>query len=89
MTPDTVMAVAREATLTAFFVAAPILGVILLTGLIVSVVQAVTQVQEMTLTFIPKVVGVALVLGLLGHWMLGRLVGFTVTLLGNLPAYAR
>ena len=68
---------------------APVLGVILVTGLLVSIVQAVTQVQEMTLTFIPKVLAVAVVLALLGHWMLGRLVGFTVTLLQNLPAYAR
>jgi flagellar biosynthetic protein FliQ len=89
MTPDTVLAVAREATLTALLVSAPVLGVILVTGLLVSVVQAVTQVQEMTLTFIPKVLAVAVVLALLGHWMLGRLVGFTVTLLQNLPAYAR
>ena len=89
MTPDTVLAVAREATLTALLISAPVLGVILVTGLLVSIVQAVTQVQEMTLTFIPKVLAVAVVLALLGHWMLGRLVGFTVTLLQNLPAYAR
>ena len=56
-----------------------------------SVFQAVTQIQEMTLTFIPKLVAILGVLGLFGHWMLMRLVGFTVTLLsqpGHLHALA-
>ena len=87
MNPDAVMALGREAALTALVVGGPILGAVLLTGLVVSVVQAVTQVQEMTLTFIPKVIAVALVLAAFGHWMLGRLVGFSATLLGGLSAY--
>jgi flagellar biosynthetic protein FliQ len=89
VTPDTVLALGREAALTALWVGGPILGVVLLTGLVVSVVQAVTQVQEMTLTFIPKVVAVGLVIALLGHWMLGRLVGFSTALLGGLANYGR
>jgi flagellar biosynthetic protein FliQ len=87
--PDAVLALGREAALTALAVGGPILGAVLLTGLVVSVVQAVTQVQEMTLTFIPKVIAVGLVLALLGHWMLGRLVGFSTSLLGGLAAYGR
>ena len=89
MNPDAVLALGREAALTALAVGGPILGAVLLTGLVVSVVQAVTQVQEMTLTFIPKVIAVGLVLALLGHWMLGRLVGFSTSLLGGLAAYGR
>jgi flagellar biosynthetic protein FliQ len=58
-------------------------------GLVVSVVQAVTQVQEASLTFIPKVAAVLGVIALLGHWMLGQMLGFTATLLTNLPMYAR
>ncbi len=89
MTPDVVLALGRESALMVLWIAGPLLGVILATGLVVSVFQAVTQVQEMTLTFVPKIIAVALVMALLGHWMLGRLVGFTTTLLMNLPAYAR
>lgn len=59
----------------------PILAVTLFTGLLVSVFQAVTSVQEMTLTFVPKLVGVGLVLALMGSWMLTTLVGFTNTCL--------
>ncbi|HTY79016.1 MAG TPA: flagellar biosynthesis protein FliQ [Candidatus Bathyarchaeia archaeon] len=89
MTPDTVMSLARESALLILILAGPILGAGLVVGLAVSIFQAVTQIQEMTLSFIPKLVVILAVLGLLGHWMLGRLVGFTVSLLGNLDAYAR
>ena len=89
MTPDVVMGLARDSALVVLMVGGPILGVILVTGLAVSVVQAITQVQEMTLTFIPKVAAVIGVLALLGHWMLGQLVAFTTALLTNLPTYAR
>lgn len=89
MTPDTVMSLARESALLILILAGPILGAGLVVGLAVSIFQAVTQIQEMTLSFIPKLVVILAVLGLLGHWMLGRLVGFTVSLLGNLDAYTR
>lgn len=59
-------------------VALPILAVTLFLGLLVSVFQAITQVQEMTLTFVPKLIGVGLVLTLMGSWMLNTLVKFTV-----------
>ncbi len=55
----------------------PILTVTLFLGLLVSIFQALTQIQEMTLTFVPKLVGVALVLALVGNWMLGSVVSFT------------
>lgn len=58
-------------------VSLPILAVTLFLGLLVSVFQAVTQVQEATLTFVPKLIGVGLVLTLLGSWMLNTLVKFT------------
>ena len=88
MTPDLVLSLAREAALLILVLAGPILGAGLVVGLAVSVFQAVTQIQEMTLTFIPKLVAVLLVVALLGHWMLGQLLGFTVTLLNNLDTYA-
>ncbi|ODU53050.1 hypothetical protein ABT09_02190, partial [bacterium SCN 57-13] len=57
-------------------VSLPILAVTLFLGLLVSVFQAVTQVQEMTLTFVPKLVGVAIILAFMGNWMLTTLVQF-------------
>ena len=89
MTPDMVLALGRESAQVVLLVAGPILIAGLVTGLAVSIVQAVTQIQEMTLTFIPKILAMVAVLALLGHWMLGQLVGFTASLLGNLHLYAR
>lgn len=64
---------------------APILVISLAIGLIVSLFQSVTQIQEVTLSFVPKLVGVGLVLMLSGHWMLGELVGFTNHLFDMIP----
>jgi flagellar biosynthetic protein FliQ len=89
VTPDLALSLARDSTLEILVLAGPILGAGLIVGLAVSVFQAVTQIQEMTLTFIPKLIAILAVLALLGHWMLHRLVGFTTTLLGSLDMYAR
>ena len=72
-----VMDLARHALTVALMVSLPILAVSLFTGLSVSVFQALTQVQEMTLTFLPKVIGSAIVIMLMGSWMLTTLVRFT------------
>ena len=64
---------------------APILLVSLGIGMAVSLVQSVTQIQEASLSFVPKLVGVGIVLVLGGHWMLGELVGFTVRLFEMVP----
>ena len=61
----------------------------LVAGLIVSVFQALTQINEVTLTFIPKIVATAAALALFGPWMLTRLTTFTTTLFLSLPAYVR
>jgi len=66
-------------------VTAPILIASLAVGLTVAVFQSVTQIQEMTLTFVPKLLTVAIVLLVTGHWMLGRVVGFTNELYGMIP----
>lgn len=89
MTPDLVLSLARDSGMVILYVAGPILGASLVTGLIVSVFQAVTQIQEATLTFIPKLVAVLVVVALFGNWMLGHLLGYTVGLLTNLSAYGR
>lgn len=55
----------------------PILAVSLFVGLLVSILQALTQIQEQTLSFVPKLIGVALVVAMMGHWMLSEMVGYT------------
>ncbi|HJL14914.1 MAG TPA: type III secretion system export apparatus subunit SctS [Sandaracinaceae bacterium LLY-WYZ-13_1] len=68
------------------WVSAPALAVALVVGLGVAILSAATQVQEPSLTFVPKLVGVALVLAVTGGWMAGQLVGFTDTLWRAIPA---
>jgi flagellar biosynthesis protein FliQ len=89
MTPDVALSLARETSMLLLIIAGPVLAVGLVVGLAVSVFQAVTQIQEMTLTFIPKLLGIMLVMALLGHFMLDQLLVFTTTLLNNLDLYAR
>jgi flagellar biosynthetic protein FliQ len=89
MTPDMVLALARDSGLLVLMLAGALLAAGLIVGLAVSVFQAVTQLQEMTLVFIPKLVAELLVLAVLGHWMLAELLTFTTTLLANLHVYAR
>lgn len=71
----------------ALLISAPLLAVTLVVGLLVSVVQVVTQVQETSLTFIPKIIAAVIVLIVCGPWMLKRLVGFSVNLIANIPHY--
>lgn len=89
MTPDAVLSLARDGGLLMVYVAGPILGAGLVTGVVVSIFQAVTQVQESSLTFVPKLVAILLVLAFLGHWMLAQLVGYTVQLYSSLEAFGR
>ena len=85
MTESFVMTLGRDTMLLALMLGAPILGVSLLVGLVVSLFQAVTQINEMTLTFVPKILGLGLVLLFLGPWMLQQIIRFTIRLLDMLP----
>ena len=85
MDPDFAINVAREAMLIAFLIAAPMLGFGLFVGLIVSIFQAVTQINEMTLTFVPKIIAVALAFALFLPWIMGLLVDFTIRLIQRFP----
>jgi flagellar biosynthetic protein FliQ len=67
-------------------IALPILGVSLVVGLLVSIFQAVTQLQEPTLTFIPKILAVVVVIVVAGPWMMNTMLGFTIELWGGIPA---
>lgn len=71
----------------ALLISAPLLAVTLVVGLLVSVVQVVTQVQETSLTFIPKIIASVVVLVVCGPWMLKRLVGWSVNLIAHIPRY--
>lgn len=75
----------QGALLTIFYVAGPILGLILVIGVVVSIFLAVTQINEPTLSFVPKFFGTAVLLALLGPWLLRQLEDFTVMILTGLP----
>jgi flagellar biosynthetic protein FliQ len=85
MNQDTVVNLASQAMSLALKVAGPLLLVGLVIGLLVSIFQAVTQIQEQSLTLIPKIVGVAVVVVVLGPWMLGQLVSYTSALYMSIP----
>jgi flagellar biosynthetic protein FliQ len=86
MSPDTVIALIRQALEVAMLTAGPLLLASLATGLLISIFQAATQINEMTLTFIPKLVVMFLVLVLLGPWMLSIIVDYVVKLYGSIPS---
>jgi len=75
----------HAALLTIFYVAGPVLGVILVIGVVVSVFLAVTQINEPTLSFVPKFLGTGVALVLLGPWLLRQLEAFAVAILSGLP----
>jgi flagellar biosynthetic protein FliQ len=85
MNQDTVVNLAAQAMSLALKVAGPLLLVALVIGLLVSVFQAVTQIQEQSLSLIPKIAGVAVVIVVLGPWMLGELVTYTTALFTSIP----
>lgn len=88
MSQNDVLFLAKEALLTALLVGGPILGVCLVVGLLVSIFQAMTQIQEQTLTFIPKILAIIAVMLLLGPWMLNVLTGYTGNLFNQLATFA-
>ena len=85
MTPDVVIKLAEQAIYMIIIISAPMLLIALAIGLIVSVFQAMTQIQEQTLAFIPKILAVFLSLILFGPWMLTLLLDFTRDLFQQLP----
>jgi flagellar biosynthesis protein FliQ len=85
MGPDVVLELCTQALELALRVGAPLLLVGLVVGLAVSVFQAVTQIQEQTLSFIPKIIALAGVLIVLGPWMLNQLLSYTADLWGSIP----
>jgi flagellar biosynthetic protein FliQ len=86
MSPETVMTVGSRALEITLMLAAPMLLVALVTGLIVGAFQAATQINEMTLSFIPKLIAISVALMIAGPWMLKLLVGYTRELFESIPS---
>jgi len=86
MTPESVVLIGQEAIKITALMAAPLLGSALVVGLLIGMFQAATQIQEMTLSFIPKLAVMALALMMLGPWMIHLVVNFTERLFLNIPA---
>ena len=86
MNQDTVVSLASQAMSLGLKVAGPMLVAALVVGLLVSIFQAVTQIQEQSLSLIPKIIGVAGVVIVLGPWMLGQLVSYTSALYTAIPS---
>lgn len=88
MSQNQVLYLAKEALGTALLVAGPLLGVSLLVGLLVSIFQAMTQIQEQTLSFIPKILAILAVMLVLGPWMLSVITAYTANLFAQLATFA-
>ncbi|GAB6173436.1 flagellar biosynthesis protein FliQ [Paradesulfitobacterium aromaticivorans] len=88
MSQNQVLFLAKEALATALLVAGPLLGISLLVGLLVSIFQAMTQIQEQTLSFIPKILAIVAVMLVLGPWMLSVLTTYTANLFAQLGTFA-
>jgi flagellar biosynthesis protein FliQ len=86
MNQDTVISIATQAMMLALKIAGPVLLLGLIIGLLVSIFQAVTSIQEQSLSFIPKIIGVAVLIVVLGPWMLNQLVSYAQNLYLSIPS---
>lgn len=89
MTPETVLTIGQEAVKTMLLLSAPLLICSLVVGLMVSIFQAVTQINEATLSFVPKIVAIVVTLIIAGPWMIDVMSRFTTTLFDNIVTYVR
>ena len=89
MTQDMVVGFARNAVEITLLISMPMLGLGLVVGLLVSIFQAVTQIQEMTLTFVPKIIAVLLGLLLTFPWMMNKMVDYTRDIIVNIPQFIK
>lgn len=87
MNADTVIYLGREAMFTVLLVSAPVLGISLIIGLLISFFQATTHLQEQTMTFVPKIVAILGVILVFGSWMLNVLVSFMTNLFVNMNSF--
>jgi flagellar biosynthetic protein FliQ len=88
MNAQMVLTIGQEALITLLMVSAPILGVVLLVGLLVSLFQAITQIHEATLAFVPKLIAAIAVFAIAGPWMMTTMVEFIRSTILSIPNYA-
>jgi len=88
MTPESVMTMTHVAMKTALFMAGPLLLITLIVGLVISIFQAATQINEMTLSFIPKLLAVAVTLAAIGPWLINTMVDYVRHMLTQIPLLA-
>jgi len=89
MSPDLVVDIFKDAIEITLYLSLPLLGIGLIVGLLVSVFQAVTQIQEATLTFVPKIVVTFISLIFLLPWMMNKMMSYTEQIIVNIPRYIR
>ena len=89
MTPSEAITMAQNAITMALLLSAPLLLVGMAVGILISIFQAVTQIQEMTLTFVPKIFAVMVTLVFFSSWMLTKIINYTESLISNLPTMIR
>lgn len=89
MTPEFVVEFAKQAIILTILLSMPMLGLGLIAGLTISIFQSVTQIQEMTLTFVPKILAVFTGLLFAAPWMMEKLISFTSNIIINIPMYIR
>lgn len=89
MTPEFVIGFSREAIELTLMISAPILIVGMVVGIIISILQAATQIQEMTLTIVPKIVAIFITLIIAFPWIMDKMMTYTTNLFLNLPTYIR
>ncbi|WP_320171561.1 flagellar biosynthesis protein FliQ [Maridesulfovibrio sp.] len=89
MTPEFVIGFAKQSIELALTLSLPMLGVGLVVGIFVSMIQAATQIQEMTLTFVPKIVSMFLALLIAFPWIMDKMIDFTRSVFMNLPTYIK
>lgn len=89
MTPEGVLDIGKTAIQTILLVAGPMLGLSMIVGLVISAFQAMTQINEATLTFLPKIITIFVVMLVAFPWLLEILLGFLTAMWGNIPAYIR
>lgn len=87
--PEYFIAVAKQTLFLALILTGPPVLTAMLVGLMISILQATTQVQEQTLTFVPKLVSIVVMLALMGPWMLSQLVTFASTIYESIPTYVQ
>ena len=89
MNEAVVLGLARQSLIVAMEIGSPILGASLVIGIVVSIIQAVTQVNEATLTFVPKLIGVFVAMLLFGPWMMQTLLDFSTGIFANMANFGR